>query len=155
MCTHKPQHTAAVLFGGYQACSCLCRVSTHYSVRWQAEADMFRAVSLWFLFIHKQRPTVITTSFKYQRAPLKSSRSQRWPPVRPHDFSRETHVPEEGTFYWMQAKRFFVHNNKLHPNVLDGNGRNLSILLLHSPWERFWNMPSEGHCPLSPHVLWH
>lgn len=85
-------------------------------------ADMFRAVSLCFLFIHKQRPTVITPSFKYQRPPLKES--QRWPLVRAHDFSWKTH-PRGGNFYSMQAQRFsslqvyfrlpYIQNNRNIP----------------------------------------
>lgn len=69
-------------------------------------ADIFRAVSLCFRFIHKQRPTVITPSFKYQRPPLKSSGYKCWPLVRPHGFSRKA-PPQGGNFYSTLALRFF------------------------------------------------
>lgn len=120
-------------------------------------ADMFRAVSLCFLFIHKQRPTVITPSFKYQRPPLKES--QRWPLVRAHDFSWKTH-PRGGNFYSMQAQRFsslrvyfrlpYIQNNRNIPKHA------LLILLYHILTPKValhWKVPSEGQCSLPPSCL--
>lgn len=86
-------------------------------------ADMFRAVSLCFLFIHKQRPTVITPSFKYQRAPLRV-RSQSWPPVRPHDFSPEQQLPKDRTFPVSKVRDFLFsrfppsrQDDKIYPSI--------------------------------------
>lgn len=76
-------------------------VHVHLSVKWQAGggggvSDMFRAVSGYFLFVHKQHPTVITSSFKYQRAPSG---------VQPEHWSLV--LLETTNFYSMPAWKFF------------------------------------------------
>lgn len=93
-------------------------------------ADMFRAVSLCFLFIHKQRPTVITSSFKYQRAPLEHGLGiGLW--SGPRNSTRK-HVPKDVTFTQYKPEgcllsRFpigsLIFRITLHPKwtVLDGN----------------------------------
>lgn len=115
-------------------------------------ADMFRAVSLCFLFIHKQRPTVITPSFKYQWAPLRV-RPQRWPPVRPHDFSWKR--PRGRNFHSLEAQRFSLFSRfsvcsltsgitEIKPNMLCRFSSQC-----HIPWQKVpfhWKVPSEGQC---------
>lgn len=82
-------------FLGFQDCSC-ARTFVSEVTSGGGVSDMFRAVSGYFLFVHKQHPTVITSSFKYQRAPSG---------VQPEHWSLV--LLERTNFYSMPVWRFF------------------------------------------------
>lgn len=136
-------NTVAGLFGGFQDCA-RTFVSKVTSGGGGGVSDMFRAVSGYFLFVHKQHPTVITSSFKYQRAPSG---------VQPEHWSLV--LLERTNFYSMPAWRFFFSPGffKWSRRIKKTPKHTVLIFCHDHKLLSSERGPSAGQCPLLPACL--